>query len=49
MTIQVSINEAQKRWSELIDAVIAGEEIAITIAEHPVVRMLPNGKGSRSS
>jgi prevent-host-death family protein len=38
---QINLTEASKHLSELIEAVISGEEIVITKDEHPVVKIVP--------
>lgn len=41
---KVAAFEAKTRFGELLDRVIAGEEIIITRHEKPVARMIPEGR-----
>lgn len=41
MAIKVTIDEAQARWSDLIEAAISGERIVIANDENQAVRLMP--------
>ena len=41
MTVQVQLDEAKKRLSDLIEAAIRGEEVLIVTEEHKAVRLAP--------
>lgn len=42
----VSALDAKTRFGELLDRVVAGEEVVITRHDKPVARMLPEGRRS---
>ncbi|MDW8316393.1 MAG: type II toxin-antitoxin system Phd/YefM family antitoxin [Anaerolineae bacterium] len=41
MTVTVSVYEAKALFSELLDRVVAGEEVLIADAGKPVARLMP--------
>jgi prevent-host-death family protein len=43
----VSIEEAEKHFSEFIEAVLRGEEVMITVEERPAAKLSPYTKPKR--
>ena len=41
MNTTIDIQEVQKRWRELLSLVISGQEITVTQAQKPVMRLVP--------
>ena len=41
ITTTVDVQEAQARWLELLRLVLAGQEILITQAQKPIMRLVP--------
>ncbi len=37
----IDIQDAQKRWRELLSLVISGQEVTVTQAQKPVMRLVP--------
>ena len=44
MTVQVNVQEAKTRLSQLLAAAESGEEVVIARDGHPVVRLVPTGE-----
>ncbi len=41
MNTTIDIQEVQKRWRELLSLVISGQEVTVTQAQKPVMRLVP--------
>ena len=41
MNTTIDIQEVQKRWRELLSLVISGQEITVTQAQKPIMRLVP--------
>jgi prevent-host-death family protein len=46
-TTTIDIHEAQKHLLELLDLVNAGNEVTVTQAQKPVMRLVPAGNGEK--
>lgn len=41
MNTTIDIQDVQKRWRELLSLVISGQEVTVTQAQKPVMRLVP--------
>jgi antitoxin (DNA-binding transcriptional repressor) of toxin-antitoxin stability system len=44
----VDIRDAQAQWAELLQLVLAGNELLLTQAQQPVVRLVPVANGEKA-